>query len=78
MEKTAALFEVSGELTRAMMKHPQPMNSHHEAAAVIREEFDEYWAEVCKGGSIKRSPEALRLELIQTAAMCMRALMELC
>jgi len=65
------------ECTRATRKHP-PMNSHHEAYAVIREEFDEYWEEVRKGGSTPRSTEALRIELIQTTAMCLRALHDLC
>lgn len=67
------------ELHRALDKHPKPMNSHHEAYAVISEEFNvEYWAEVCKGGNTPRDPDALRTELIHSAAMCMRALHELC
>jgi len=53
------------------------MNSHHEAYAVILEELEEYWAEVMKKPS-KRNPAALREELVQTAAMCLRTLAELC
>lgn len=72
------LAAVEHEFNRANDKHP-PMNSHHEAYAVISEEFNtEYWAEVCKGGSKPRDPEALKLELIHTAAMCVRALHDLC
>lgn len=68
---------VLNEAMRAGSKHP-PMHSHHEAYAVIKEEFDEYWAEVQKGGSTPRDPAALKLELVQTAAMCLRALHDLC
>ncbi len=68
--------DIKSEALRAQKKHPV-MNSHHEAYAVIKEEFDEYWLEVMKRSS-RRDPEALRLELIQTAAMCLRTLAELC
>lgn len=67
---------VTMEAIRATGKHPK-MNSHHEAYAVIKEEFDEYWQEVMKRPS-KRDKEALKLELVQTAAMCVRTLYELC
>lgn len=69
--------DVYQEFARATRKHT-PMHSHHEAYAVIKEEFDEYWQEVQKGGSKPRDPEALRTELIQTAAMCLRTLHDLC
>ena len=76
LDQAAAL--ACTEARRAAQKHP-PMHSHHEAYAVIAEEFNkEYWDEICKGGSIPRDPAALRLELIQTAAMCLRALSDLC
>ena len=66
------------EAIRASKKHPA-MRSHHEAYAVIAEEFEEYWTEVKKGGSTcPRDPEALKIELIHTAAMCLRALHDLC
>ncbi len=67
---------IHDEAKRACTKHP-PMNSHHEAYAVILEELEEYWIEVMKRPS-KRDPEALKLELIQTAAMCLRTLHDLC
>lgn len=78
MDLREAQHLVEMEVARASSKHP-PMNSHHEAYAVISEEFNvEYWAEVCKGGGTPRDPEALKLELVQTAAMCFRALTDLC
>jgi len=67
---------VVDEAVRASKKHPR-FNSHHEAYAVIKEEFDEYWVEVMKRSS-KRDPEALQMEVVQTAAMCLRTLAELC
>lgn len=77
-QKEEAIFgQVYQEFAKAAKKHA-PMHSHHEAYAVIREEFEEYWREVQKGGSTPRDPEALKLELVQTAAMCMRALNDLC
>lgn len=69
--------DIRTEVLRAAAKH-RPMSSHHEAYSVIKEEFDEYWAEVCKGGGTPRDPIQLRAELIQTAAMCVRALADLC
>jgi len=67
--------EVWDEFQRACEKHP-PMASHHEAYAIIREELDEYWDEVKKRPK-KRDPVNLRLEPVQTAAMCIRALNDL-
>lgn len=78
MHLVFVLDEIEREVNKASKKH-KPMNSHHEAHSVIAEEFDEYWTEVKKGGSTcPRDPEALRLELIHTAAMCARALQDLC
>ena len=77
MHRVNVSTEVLAEFDRASAKH-KPMNSHHEAYAVIAEEFEEYWREVTKGGSTPRNPEALRTELIHTAAMCFRALHDLC
>ncbi len=78
MHLVHALNFVDSEVSRASAKHP-PMNSHHEAYAVILEELEEYWVEVMKGGkTCPRDPEALKFELIHTAAMCVRALQDLC
>jgi hypothetical protein len=71
-----AAIAASNEAQLAASKHPR-MNSHHEAYAVIKEEFDEYWAEVMRNNNT-RDPRALELELTQTAAMCLRALADLC
>ena len=75
---------VCSEVLRAM-RHHGPMHSHHEAYAVIREEFEqEYWPLVCQNPSkLTRDEQQARLaalhsELIQTAAMCVRAIWDLC
>lgn len=67
-------FETVTELSSARAKHPKPMNSAHEAYAVIQEELDEAWDEI-KKKTIDR--QALREELIQVAAMAMRAIGDL-
>lgn len=85
-----ALFLVSDEFKSASAKH-KPMNSHHEAKAVIEEEFDEYWDLVklnpnkqmvhpTKGYLLtpQMRNEEMREELVQMAAMCLRALHDLC
>ena len=69
-------LEVAAEASRAGTLFP-PMNSPHEAAAVIREEFDEYWDEVKKHNTSKPDRDTRprqREELIQLAAMCIRAI----
>lgn len=57
---------VDEELARARTQHPVPLNSHHEAYAVAREEVDECWDAVkirdCGG-------EYLLGEIVQAAAM---------
>jgi len=65
------LQAVARELDYARLKHA-PLNSHHEAYAVILEELDEYWDEVKKRRS-QRDPALMRFELIQVAAMACRA-----
>ena len=74
--------EVAVEVERAMQIH-RGMNSLHEAKAVIEEELDEFWEQV-KINPKKLEPEdqklrigRLRNELIQTAAMCVRAILDL-
>ena len=62
---------VERELARARAKHA-PLNSAHEAYAVILEELDEFKAEVWKKREL-RDHAAMRQELIQLAAMCARA-----
>ena len=68
--------EIVAEASRASALFP-PMNSPHEAAAVIREEFDEYWDDVKKHNTSKPDRDTRprqREELIQLAAMCIRAI----
>lgn len=61
--------EVVKEIDRSRAKH-KPYNSHHEAYAVLQEEVEEYW------DSVKRNrPDPT--ELVQVAAVAMRALNDL-
>src|ERR1700674_1087247 len=56
-----------------------PMNSPHEAAFVIEEEWEEYRQEVFKHNTSKPDRDTRprqREELIQLAAMCMRAILD--
>lgn len=69
------LLHVEAEVFRAMGMH-SPLNSAHEAYSVILEELEEYKAEVFKKRSL-RDRDAMRTELIQTAAMCIRAIVDL-
>lgn len=65
---------IINEVVRAKGKHPRDFSSPHEAHSVIEEEFDEFWDEV---KAQKHDHNGMRTELIQTAAMCVRALVEL-
>jgi hypothetical protein len=70
--------EVTLEVIRAGRMFPA-MHSPHEAEAVIREEFDEYWDEVKKHNTSKPDRDTRprqREELIQLAAMCLRAILD--
>jgi hypothetical protein len=69
------LKDVQHERDRACEKHP-PLHSLHEAYAVILEEVDELKAEVWKQQEA-RCEDALRAELVQIAAMCMRTVQDL-
>lgn len=74
--------EVHQEVAKATELHG-PMRSRHEAYAVILEELDEVWDEVKKNpmkmGKLQAEDwrKHLRKELIQTAAMCVRAIHDL-
>lgn len=76
-ELAAATFlnDVLVELERAESKHP-PMHSAHEAYAVILEELDEFKEEVWKKTK-NRDAANMYEELVQTAAMCLRAALNL-
>ena len=62
---------LQAEVRRSESMYP-PMHSLMEAASVIREEFEEFWDAV-KVKDANRDYENLAEELVQTAAMCMRA-----
>jgi len=64
--------EAANEAIAAASIH-RPLNSVHEAYAVILEELDEAW-EIVKRKHHRRDYYQLRRELIQTAAMCLRAI----
>jgi hypothetical protein len=68
-------MDIADEVIRARSLWP-PMHSLHEAYAVILEEFDEVKAETFKRQN-QRDAAAVRKELIHTAAMCMRAILDL-
>ena len=65
------LDEVRAEVVRAQAKHA-PMHSAHEAFGVIFEEFMIEYAAELKSNNAK----AQRTEMIQCAAMCIRALFD--
>jgi hypothetical protein len=66
------LKDVRAELEIAMQKHA-PLQSAHEAYAVILEEVDEFWEEVRKKRE-ERDPDKMVKELRQVAAMACRAI----
>ena len=70
------LVQVVNELYRAEREH-KPINSLHEGYAVIAEELDEFWDQV-RLKARDRDPVAVRTELIQTAAMCVRVILNVC
>lgn len=81
MDTQALLNEVDEELKRAVSLHPA-LNSGHEAYSVILEELDEYWEHVktnprklTEQGKAQRLYE-MRKELVQIAAMAMRAVLD--
>jgi hypothetical protein len=83
-ENPTAAIEVERELVKARAKHA-PMHSLHEAYAVIYEELDEFWDEVRRWRpadpagpfDVRTQGARARRELIQTAAMCLRAIEDL-
>lgn len=76
------LDEVGLEIISAMSKHDS-MKSQHEAYGVILEELDEFWDEVKKNPKKLTTGQAterhlnMRKELIQVAAMAVRAIHDL-
>ncbi len=66
---------ILAEFNAAATNHP-PMNSLHEAWAVIYEEVDELWEQV-KLKQRLRNNANVKTELRQIAAMALRALVDL-
>lgn len=71
-----AMREIYIELIRATAKYPK-FASFHEGYAVIAEELEELWAEVKKKPK-QRDFIKLRREAVQTGAMVLRFLYDLC
>jgi hypothetical protein len=68
------LREIEAEYREATRKFPDFHNAH-EGYAVLLEEVDELWTEICRR---KRNKEAMRSEAVQVAAMAVRFLADLC
>jgi len=69
-----ALGEVQTELQAAVDQHGH-FRSAHEGWAVILEELDELW-DIVRLKKSKRSPEAMRQEAKQVAAMAVKFMMD--
>ena len=74
-ELEAAIVDLCGavetEAVAAVINHG-PFRSAHEAYGVLAEEVDEFWDEV-KRKRAERSKERMRAELIQVAAVAIKA-----
>jgi hypothetical protein len=70
------LSEIGAEVHSAESKW-EPMNSAHEAYAVLLEEVDELWDHV-KTNQKRRDVPAMRAEAIQVAAMALRFARDIC
>lgn len=66
------LEQVRAEVENSCRLFPS-MNSAHEAYSVLLEEVDEFWEHV-KTNAKRRDIAAMRKELIQVAAMAIRAI----
>jgi valyl-tRNA synthetase len=75
MNTNGIFHDVKAEMDSAMKKH-SPLNSAHEAYAVILEELQEFWVEVMKKRQ-NRDKKAMRAELVQVAAMACRTIADL-
>ena len=70
---SGAIGEVVAELQKASAKFPA-MHSGHEGIAILREEYRELEDEVFWG----KDPAKLREEAVQTAAMGLRFIIDIC
>lgn len=64
----SVLEEIEIEYCHAKQKHPEPYNSPHEAASIIREEFEEFWE------AVKNDPHCMAHEARQLAVTVIRTL----
>lgn len=71
-----AASDALAEITKVRSKY-KPFNSAHEAYGVLAEEVNEFWDEVKKRRTL-RNPQRMREELIQIAAVAIRAAVDLC
>lgn len=76
IELAKAVNEACEEVSQAMDNWP-PMNSAHEAYAVLAEEVDELWVHV-KTNQKRRDLQEMRKEAVQVAAMALRFAAEVC
>lgn len=61
------------ELRNAQWKHPVPIRSLHEAASIIREEYEEFWDAVKEDDPF----ESFYEELVQIAVTALRTACDL-
>lgn len=73
MKPETAATLIEQEFERATSMHP-PMNTYHEAEAVIEEEFLELRTEVFRKDLDR---DRVATEAVQLAAMCLRLLVDL-
>lgn len=71
-ERAAVLHEIHLEVERAKM-HGEKFASLHEAYGVILEELDEVW-DIARQKRRDRDPMEIRKEMIQIAAMAVKAI----
>lgn len=71
-DRAATLLVISREVERSKM-HGEKFASLHEAYAVMLEELDEVW-DLTRMKKRDRDPAAIRKELIQLAAMAVKAI----
>lgn len=71
-DRAATLLVISREVERSKM-HGDKFASLHEAYAVMLEELDEVW-DLTRMKKRDRDPAAIRKELIQLAAMAVKAI----
>jgi hypothetical protein len=69
------VLEVLRELEAAIQQHA-PIYSGHEAYSIILADLDGFWHQV-KAGSQVANPGVMRRELLQVAAMAVRAVHDL-